>query len=314
MVARELERQLSRSGDAASLEDVQLIRQQVARCRDILTQMASDAGASRGESMVMLVPAVLVEEALEGLPGREQVRVEVDARAREEGELVPAHAFARAIRGVVKNALQASASGGEVRLSLVREGAGWRLTVEDTGAGMEAEVLARAGEPFFTTKAPGEGMGHGAVPHARGVGPDGRDAGAALHAGGGHGGGADVARGGAATIRHVVSGGCPGAVNAMTSPSPATAPPSLLLVDDEAVFRERLARAFRERGFEVGTAGSYDEALALASRESPRWRWWICACLDAAVWSWCARCTHWMPPRASSSSRVMAASPRRWRR
>ncbi|QRN98577.1 HAMP domain-containing histidine kinase [Archangium violaceum] len=162
VVAKELERHLERTGAAASsLEDVQLIRQQVARCRDILTQMATDAGASRGESMVALSPAALVEEALEGLPGRERVRVEVDARAREERELVPAHAFARAIRGVVKNALQASAPEAEVRLSLSREAEGWRLTVEDSGQGMPGEVLARAGEPFFTTKAPGEGMGLG---------------------------------------------------------------------------------------------------------------------------------------------------------
>ncbi len=162
VAARELERQLARTGaEATALEDVQLIREQVARCRDILTQMTSDAGASQGESMVELAPAALVEEALEGLPERERVRTELDARTREERELVPAHAFARAIRGVVKNALQASAPGTPVRLGLVREVAGWRLTVEDAGEGMPAEVLARAGEPFFTTKAPGEGMGLG---------------------------------------------------------------------------------------------------------------------------------------------------------
>lgn len=162
VVARELERHLGRMGaEASPLEDVRLIREQVARCRDILTQMASDAGASQGESMVLLSPAALVEEALSGLPGRERVRAEVDARAGEARELVPAHAFARAIRGVVKNALQASGAEGRVRLALVREPEAWRLTVEDTGAGMPAEVLARAGEPFFTTKAPGEGMGLG---------------------------------------------------------------------------------------------------------------------------------------------------------
>ncbi|MFY0571740.1 ATP-binding protein [Archangium lansingense] len=162
VAARELERQLARTGaEATTLEDVQLIREQVARCRDILTQMTSDAGASQGESMVELAPAALVEEALEGLPDRERVQTELDARTREERELVPAHAFARAIRGVVKNALQASAPGTRVRLGLVREARGWRLTVEDSGEGMPAEVLARAGEPFFTTKAPGEGMGLG---------------------------------------------------------------------------------------------------------------------------------------------------------
>ncbi|AKF84110.1 response regulator transcription factor [Myxococcus fulvus] len=47
--------------------------------------------------------------------------------------------------------------------------------------------------------------------------------------------------------------------------------PSLLLVDDDATLRERLARAFRERGWEVTTAGDYDEALAAAKRESPEY-------------------------------------------
>lgn len=55
----------------------------------------------------------------------------------------------------------------------------------------------------------------------------------------------------------------------MTSTPGPSAAPTLLLVDDEEVFRERMARAFRARGFEVTTAGSYEEAIALASRESP---------------------------------------------
>src|SRR5690606_10955451 len=44
---------------------------------------------------------------------------------------------------------------------------------------------------------------------------------------------------------------------------------SLLIVDDDPTFRDRLARAFRRRGYEVRTAGGYDAALALASQESP---------------------------------------------
>lgn len=56
------------------------------------------------------------------------------------------------------------------------------------------------------------------------------------------------------------------------APTPGTSDgphPGLLLVDDDAVLRERLARAFRERGYEVRTAGGFDEALALARQESP---------------------------------------------
>ncbi len=43
----------------------------------------------------------------------------------------------------------------------------------------------------------------------------------------------------------------------------------LLLVDDSLVFRERLARALRERGLDVATAASYDEAMAGARKFQP---------------------------------------------
>jgi two-component system, response regulator RegA len=51
----------------------------------------------------------------------------------------------------------------------------------------------------------------------------------------------------------------------------AIEPGSLLLVDDDVVLRERLARALRDRGFEVRVAGGFDEALALAQDESPEY-------------------------------------------
>ncbi|MDY7227729.1 ATP-binding protein [Hyalangium rubrum] len=159
VVAKELERRAELT--PAGREDAQLIRQQVARCHDILGQMAADAGASRGEAFVSVPPASLLEGALEGLSGRERVQVETEGRGQQEAVSVPARALTHAIRGVVKNALQASPEGTPVRLVLSREAALWRLSVEDGGRGMTAEVLSRAGEPFFTTKPPGEGMGLG---------------------------------------------------------------------------------------------------------------------------------------------------------
>src|SRR5688500_3028893 len=44
---------------------------------------------------------------------------------------------------------------------------------------------------------------------------------------------------------------------------------SLLLVDDSVPFRERLARAFRERGYTVRTAGDYYEAISIARQDPP---------------------------------------------
>src|SRR5512143_2940979 len=44
---------------------------------------------------------------------------------------------------------------------------------------------------------------------------------------------------------------------------------SLLVVDDDRVLRERLAKAFRDRGFDVRSAGDYESALAVARDEPP---------------------------------------------
>ncbi len=45
--------------------------------------------------------------------------------------------------------------------------------------------------------------------------------------------------------------------------------PSILIVDDDEVYRTRLARAFVDRGYDVHTAHDYDSAVALAQADSP---------------------------------------------
>jgi len=47
--------------------------------------------------------------------------------------------------------------------------------------------------------------------------------------------------------------------------------PSLLLVDDDAVYRARLATAIAARGFEVRTAADAQAALVLAEADSPEY-------------------------------------------
>ena len=45
--------------------------------------------------------------------------------------------------------------------------------------------------------------------------------------------------------------------------------PSILIVDDDEVYRTRLARAFVDRGYDVRTAQDYDSAVVVATEESP---------------------------------------------
>jgi two-component system sensor histidine kinase RegB len=99
-----------------------------------------------------------VEGALDGLPGRE--RVTTDLACGEVLVRGPVHGMERALRVILTNALQATA-GGEVSLRARSVERGVAVEVQDRGSGMSTEVLARAGEPFFTTKGPGQGSGLG---------------------------------------------------------------------------------------------------------------------------------------------------------
>jgi two-component system sensor histidine kinase RegB len=157
VVAKELERALG-AGDpeSAAVADVRLVRAQVERCREILSQMAADAGESAGEAFAAIGLDAVVADAIAELTGRERVRCAVGA-AGAAVVRVPRRALAQALRGIVKNALEASSAEGEVVIRLDEVGGQWHLAVADQGRGMSKDVLARAGEPFFTTKQ-GEGL------------------------------------------------------------------------------------------------------------------------------------------------------------
>ncbi|QDF00601.1 ATP-binding protein [Myxococcus xanthus] len=162
VVTKEVERALATAGTSESVrEDLRLIRQQVDRCRDVLVQMSADAGQTTGEPFHPVPLGRLVEDMLAELPGAERVNVELPTEARDWRVHGPPRALARVLRGLVKNALQASQVSRPVELRVRARGEGALLEVRDAGTGMAADVLSRAGEPFFTTKPPGEGMGLG---------------------------------------------------------------------------------------------------------------------------------------------------------
>jgi len=85
---------------------------------------------------------------------------------------IDAGQFEAALLNLVVNARDATPPGGEVtiesrpvtitkRQGELEPGQYLRVAVRDTGAGMDKATIARAVEPFFTTKAPGEGTGLG---------------------------------------------------------------------------------------------------------------------------------------------------------
>ena len=57
------------------------------------------------------------------------------------------------------NALDATPTGGRVRIEVRADGGDVLFTIDDSGPGIPAEVLEHIFEPFFTTKAAGSGLG-----------------------------------------------------------------------------------------------------------------------------------------------------------
>lgn len=94
---------------------------------------------------------------------RKGIRLEAELEAGPCPVRGDAHLLQQAFLNVILNARDAMESGGSLAVTLRRRGRRAEITVADSGAGMSPEVLARATEPFFTSKERGSGLGLAAV-------------------------------------------------------------------------------------------------------------------------------------------------------
>ncbi len=123
--------------------------------------MSTDAGLAVGESITDTTVGNLVRTSIEGLDPDSHIQLSF-ADAAEDVELrAPLHGLAQAIRGILKNAIDASHGTRPAECHVSVSHNECVLSVQDHGAGMDAEMLRRVGEPFFTTKQTGMGTGLG---------------------------------------------------------------------------------------------------------------------------------------------------------
>lgn len=147
------------------VEDVQLIRNQLARCRAILDRMAGHAGETIGESIKPYSIKQLSDATVDGLTESSRVQVSLPSDSDQQTILAPLDGLTQALRCLIQNAIDADPSGQPVLVNIFREplasGDVWKWEIRDRGIGMSAKQLERVSEPFFTTKPPGKGMGLG---------------------------------------------------------------------------------------------------------------------------------------------------------
>ncbi|MBX3159648.1 MAG: HAMP domain-containing histidine kinase [Deltaproteobacteria bacterium] len=158
VAAHEARRAAAEAGATRVADDLVLILEQVDRCQSILHQMAarvSDNDAPEPLTVDDIVGRVRRELGDRG--ERLDVRTALDGVALD----VPAIPLVKSLVALVKNALDASPADARVALAFERGPAAVAIVVEDRGEGIPDDVLGKVGEPFFTTKEPGRGMGLG---------------------------------------------------------------------------------------------------------------------------------------------------------
>ncbi len=167
VVAGELERSvaaLPAETRGRLAEDIHLIRSEVVRCREILDSIRAGLGSAVGEMPERFTVSELSADVQSRLQPREAARVTSVGLLDAPVLFLPRQALVRALLSLLRNALDASPEGAGVRLE-VEAGVGSDstliVTVRDGGCGMTPDVLARVGEPFYTTKPPGQGLGLG---------------------------------------------------------------------------------------------------------------------------------------------------------
>ena len=86
-----------------------------------------------------------------------QVRWQCDSRA---GELLcNRDTLVGTVLNLIENAIQAGGREARLKIHLYQRGETLRLCISDNGPGIDSATLARLGEPFFTTKTTGTGLG-----------------------------------------------------------------------------------------------------------------------------------------------------------
>jgi signal transduction histidine kinase len=231
-----------------------------------LTGQMRSFGTVQDARLETVAPDAVVQNTLpmlrSALPGN--VQLELDIAAGLWSVTVDRLQMELALLNIVINARDAMPDGGRLHLGIHNEhleiaghslpaGAYVRIDLRDNGTGMTPDTLARALEPFFTTKTVDKGTGLG-LPQAYAF---------ATQAGGTLTLQSEPGAGTTVTIRLPRAGiAAADAPAAETGPRGDAVPGPVLFVDDDPLVRATMVEALTVAGFDVTAAASGDEALA----------------------------------------------------
>jgi signal transduction histidine kinase len=158
--------EMLRESPALSEEDRRLcdiVHREAARLNTLVTDML-DLARPRPLRIEAIDVAALAREVV-ALAARSERSGSGDVNVVYAGPDAPLLArcdgaqMRQVVWNLVRNAVQASAAGAEVRVRVESDGRGIDLTIEDDGPGITPEAREKIYEAFFTTRAQGAGIG-----------------------------------------------------------------------------------------------------------------------------------------------------------
>ena len=135
------------------------LQRMVTIVRDLLDFSRSAGGAVEP----MPIRDILAEASQAMAPAAEKGGVEMHVACDPELPTLRSGSLYHVVLNLVKNAVEATPSGGRVRVAVRSEADALLIEVTDTGPGIPPEVLPRLFEPFYSLKAIGKGTGLGLV-------------------------------------------------------------------------------------------------------------------------------------------------------
>ncbi|MEN8135635.1 MAG: ATP-binding protein [Thermodesulfobacteriota bacterium] len=147
-------------GDPDLIDDANLIKAEITKCRDILRQMAADAGEHLGESFISITLAEILDKVAAEFHNETGRKILFDLAMENRAVIIPLQTWLRTLRGLMKNAHDACPAG-DIQGRVFIDNDYLAIAITDQGSGMSGDDLTRATEPFFTTKEPGKGLGLG---------------------------------------------------------------------------------------------------------------------------------------------------------
>jgi len=117
----------------------------------------------RGKAGIDWAPVErLLDEAIRVMqPSASALSVAIICEAADDASVPGPAALFQVFCNIIKNALDAMPGGGLLKIRLYRTPSHCTIEFADTGCGLTEEQAKRLFKPFYTTKAPGEGMGLG---------------------------------------------------------------------------------------------------------------------------------------------------------